>query len=186
MKKRVRTVEAPIWRDGRMTVVDFNLPDVERIIKSGEGYRRKIWGTRTPGHAEMLSRKLLEHEDTIARLTRERDEARAELAALRQQVDPCEVCAGEGTPTSGGRCICGGTGRGADEKAGLRAELHALRQQVTEDPVRRVLARGGYVLGPLEHRHSMAQAHVPGGIYANDPDPEAAARAALAALEAGE
>ena len=53
-------------------------------------------------------------ETDIARLTRERDEAR--WAAT------CDVCLGDPLPGTRG-CICGGTGKLADTALGLREEL---------------------------------------------------------------
>lgn len=62
-----------------------------------------------------------------------RHELVAENKRLRDQIegllhDPCDVCTGEGTPLSGGKCICDGTGKGTDEKVGLRTEIHRLRR----------------------------------------------------------
>ncbi len=53
------------------------------------------------------------------------------VSALRAQ-DMCDVCAGDGVPISGAPSICGGTGRGADEKAGLRKAVFDLRTQLDE------------------------------------------------------
>lgn len=40
----------------------------------------------------------------------------------------CSVCAGKGTPVSGGACICGGVGTQAAELQGFRAEVARLRE----------------------------------------------------------
>jgi len=116
----------------------------------------------------------------IDRLRGELSEARVELAALRMdQSDPCTVCAGKGTPISGDPCICGGTGRGADEKAGLRHKLAALRRQVEQDPVRRALAQGGNIFGG----NPIAVCFHDADIWTHDDDLDAACEAALKALE---
>ena len=57
---------------------------------------------------------IVDMREQIARLTRERDEAR--WAAT------CDVCLGDPLPGTRG-CICGGTGKLADTALGLREEL---------------------------------------------------------------
>ena len=44
----------------------------------------------------------------------------------------CSVCAGKGTPVSGGACICGGIGTQAAELQGFRAEVARLREEAKE------------------------------------------------------
>ncbi len=44
--------------------------------------------------------------------------------------DICDCCAGTGKHASGLPCICGGTGNGSDEKAGLRKEIQCLKEEL--------------------------------------------------------
>lgn len=53
-----------------------------------------------------------------------------EIESLQSQL-LCDACAGTGKPVSGLPCICGGSGSGADEKAGLRKELFKVQSQLT-------------------------------------------------------
>lgn len=41
----------------------------------------------------------------------------------------CDVCAGEGTPLSGGVCICGGSGKSRDAVPVLRERLFAITNE---------------------------------------------------------
>jgi len=55
------------------------------------------------------------------------DFALALLAERQAERRACSVCAGTGVPVSGLPCICGGSGREADEMVGLRKELFRLQ-----------------------------------------------------------
>lgn len=46
--------------------------------------------------------------------------------------DTCDACGGTGKPVSGLPCICGGTGRGQDEKIGLRRKVFELEREIQE------------------------------------------------------
>jgi hypothetical protein len=46
--------------------------------------------------------------------------------------DTCDACAGTGKPVSGLPCVCGGSGRGCDEKVGLRRAVYVANLQVSE------------------------------------------------------
>ena len=50
-----------------------------------------------------------------------------EIDRLRRE-RKCSVCAGDGVPVSGGKCICGGSGLESDEISGLRRELAEARE----------------------------------------------------------
>lgn len=43
--------------------------------------------------------------------------------------DLCDVCGGTGKPENDLPCICCGSGRGSDEKIGLRIEITRLREE---------------------------------------------------------
>jgi hypothetical protein len=54
------------------------------------------------------------------------------IAERQREENVCDVCAGSGTPASGGECICGGTGMASRAVPYLRNQLFALRAQLDE------------------------------------------------------
>jgi hypothetical protein len=78
-------------------------------------------------HDALISR----HGGEPVVLLRLLDEARSERDAIQRELDrayKCDTCVGD--PISPHPCICGGTGRSADEKIGLRKEVYRLEREL--------------------------------------------------------
>ena len=56
-----------------------------------------------------------------------------EVRRLRADAFDCDICAGTGTPLSGGPCTCGGTGRARDVLVCVREQLAALRERLAAE-----------------------------------------------------
>ena len=72
-----------------------------------------------------------DRDDEVTYGPAERDALRARVAEL-QEPRCCSVCAGNGDPTSGRECVCGGIGTEAAEILGLRATAIEMAARVAE------------------------------------------------------